>query len=56
MANLVNDNVSALIANGDKINSYIKELADINIQMQKDSKEIISKTNELNSATSEFKI
>ncbi|ETD22470.1 hypothetical protein HMPREF2086_01781 [Helicobacter macacae MIT 99-5501] len=56
MANLVNDNVSALIANGDKINSYIKELADINIQMQKASKEIISKTNELNSATCEFKI
>ena len=56
MANLVNDNVSALIANGDKINTYIKELADVNIQMQKASKEIISKTNELNRATCDFKI
>ena len=56
MANLVNENVSALIGNGGKINTYIKELASINTQMQKASEAIANKTNELSNTTCDFKI
>ena len=56
MANLVNENVSALIGNGGKINTYIKELASINTQMQKASEAIADKTNELSNTTCDFKI
>ena len=56
MANLVNENVSALIGNGGKINTYIKELASINAQMQKTSEAIADKTNELSNTTCDFKI
>ena len=56
MANLVNENVSALIGNSGKIDMYVKELANINTQMQKASKEISFKTNELHDAILDFKI
>ena len=56
MANLVNENVSALINNSDKINSYIQELSHINDKMQLASKEITTKTSELDNAISGFKI
>ena len=56
MANLVNENVSALIGNGGKINTYIKELASINTQMQRASEAIANKTNELSNTTCDFKI
>ena len=56
MANLVNENVSALIGNSGKIDMYVKELANINTQMQKASKEISFKTNELHDAILDFRI